>query len=418
MNEFKIKNLSLAKEGKVKILWSEQRMPVLQIIKEKFSKEKPFKGLKIGACLHITSETAALMHCLFEGGAEIFLAASNPLSTQDDVAAALVEDGIHVYGWRGESNEDYYWCIKKVLEQKPSLIHDDGADMISIIHKEFRKDEINVLAGFEETTTGVNRLKAMEKENKLFFPVFAINNANTKRLFDNRYGTGQGTIFGILNGLHILLAGKTIVVAGYGWCSKGIALRAKGNGSKVIITEVDPIKALEAYMDGFQVLPMEEAIRLADIVITATGCIDVVRKEHLKNVKNGIILCNSGHFDVEINKEDLNEISINKKEIFPYVTEYTLNDGRKIYLLADGRLVNLVLGRGHPPEIMDLSFSLHALCAEYVIKNKDNLKAKVYDVPLEVDIKIAEIKLSSLGIKIDNLTDKQKVYLESWKYGT
>lgn len=418
LNDFKIKDLSLAGEGREKILWSERRMPVLQIIKERFSKEKPLKGLKIGACLHITSETAALMHCLLEGGAEIFLAASNPLSTQDDVAAALVEDGIHVYGWRGESNEDYYWCIKKVLEQEVNLIHDDGADMISFIHKEFKEDEINVFAGFEETTTGVNRLKSMEIENKLFFPVFAINNANTKRLFDNRYGTGQGAIFGILNGLHILLAGKTIVVAGYGWCSKGIALRAKGNGAKVIITEVNPIKALEAYMDGFQVLPMKEAIKLADIVITATGCIDVVRKEHLKNAKNEIILCNSGHFDVEINKEDLNELSISKKEIFPYVTEYALNDGRKVYLLADGRLVNLVLGRGHPPEIMDLSFSLHALCAEYAIKNRNNLKAKVYDVPLEVDIEIAEKKLSSLGIKIDTLTEKQKIYLESWKYGT
>ncbi|MEM2083108.1 MAG: adenosylhomocysteinase [Nitrososphaerota archaeon] len=420
LNEFKIKDLSLAKEGREKIIWSEKNMPVLQKIKERFSKEKPLKGLKIGACLHITSETAALMNCLLNGGAEIFLAASNPLSTQDDVAAALVENGIHVYGWRGESDKDYYWCIKKVLEQKPNLIHDDGADMISFIHQTFNKNEINVFAGFEETTTGVNRLKALESENKLFFPVFAINNANTKRLFDNRYGTGQGAIFGILNGLHILLAGKTIVIAGYGWCSKGIALRASGNGAKVIITEVDPIKALEAYMDGFQVLPMEEAIKLADIVITATGCIDVVRKEHLLNAKNGVILCNSGHFDVEINKEDLNELSINKREVFPYVTEYTLHDGRKIYLLADGRLVNLVLGRGHPPEIMDLSFSLHALCAEYVIKNKDklNLKAKVYDVPLEVDIKIAETKLSSLGIKIDTLTDKQKLYLESWKYGT
>ncbi|MCS7364297.1 MAG: adenosylhomocysteinase [archaeon GB-1867-035] len=411
--KFKIKDLNLAEEGRRQIEWAESKMPVLMKIRERFNKEKPLNGIKISACLHVTKETAVLMKTLLAGGAEITLSASNPLSTQDEVAAALVEEGVHVYAWRGQSEEEYFECIRLALKHKPHITMDDGADLTVTAHKENYIE--NTIGGTEETTTGVIRIKAMEKEGALKYPIIAVNNALTKYLFDNRYGTGQSTIDGIMRATHVLLAGKNVVVAGYGWCGRGIAMRAKGMGANVIITEVDPLRALEAVMDGYRVMPMSKAAEIGDIFITATGNIDVIREEHFKKMKNGAILANSGHFNVEINIKDLEKLSVKKRKIRPHVEEYTLQNGRKLYLLAEGRLVNLAAAEGHPSEVMDMSFSNQALSIEYLVENKGKLEAKVYLVPKQIDMKVAKLKLESLGIEIDKLTPRQEEYLQKWE---
>ena len=411
--KFKIKDLNLAEEGRRQIEWAESKMPVLMKIRERFNKEKPLNGIKISACLHVTKETAVLMKTLLAGGAEITLSASNPLSTQDEVAAALVEEGVHVYAWRGQSEEEYFECIGLALKHKPHITMDDGADLTVTAHKENYIE--NTIGGTEETTTGVIRIKAMEKEGALKYPIIAVNNALTKYLFDNRYGTGQSTIDGIMRATHVLLAGKNVVVAGYGWCGRGIAMRAKGMGANVIITEVDPLRALEAVMDGYRVMPMSKAAEIGDIFITATGNIDVIREEHFKKMKNGAILANSGHFNVEINIKDLEKLSVKKRKIRPHVEEYTLQNGRKLYLLAEGRLVNLAAAEGHPSEVMDMSFSNQALSIEYLVENKGKLEAKVYLVPKQIDMKVAKLKLESLGIEIDKLTPRQEEYLQKWE---
>ncbi len=415
--EYKVKDLGLAPKGKMQIEWAEKHMPVLMSIRKRFSKEKPLRNVRIGAVLHVTKETAVLVKTLKEGGAEVYLAASNPLSTQDDVAAALVEEGIHVYAWRGQSSEEYYWCIRRVAEAEPNIVVDDGGDLHVTLHKEYVNIAKKIVGGTEETTTGVIRLKALEREGKLLYPVIAVNDAYTKFLFDNRYGTGQSTVDGILRATNILIAGKRVVVAGYGWVGRGIAIRMRGMGARVIVTEVDPIRALEAVMDGFEVMPMNEAAKIGDIFITATGNRDVITKKHFELMKNGAILANAGHFNVEISVRDLEEISIAKREIRPYVTEYTLPNGKKLYLLAEGRLVNLVAAEGHPSEVMDMSFANQALSIEYMTKNP-RLPVKVYRVPREIDETVARLKLESMNIKIDKLTPEQKKYLESWSLGT
>ncbi len=415
--EYKVKNLGLAPKGKMQIEWAEKHMPVLMLIRERFSREKPLKGLRIGAVLHVTKETAVLVKTLKEGGAEVYLAASNPLSTQDDVAAALVEEGIHVYAWRGQSSKEYYWCIRRVAESNPHIVVDDGGDLHVTLHTEYTDTARKIIGGTEETTTGVIRLKALEKEGRLLYPVVAVNDAYTKFLFDNRYGTGQSTVDGILRATNILIAGKRVVVAGYGWVGRGIAIRMRGMGARVIVTEVDPIRALEAVMDGFEVMPMEEAAKIGDIFITATGNKDVITRKHFELMKDGAILANAGHFNVEISVRDLEEISIAKREIRPYVTEYTLPNGRKLYLLAEGRLVNLVAAEGHPSEVMDMSFANQALSIEYMAKNP-RLPVKVHRVPREIDETVARLKLESMNIRIDELTPEQKKYLESWSLGT
>ena len=411
--KFKIKDLNLAEEGRRQIEWAESKMPVLMKIRERFNKEKPLNGIKISACLHVTKETAVLMKTLLAGGAEITLSASNPLSTQDEVAAALVEEGVHIYAWRRQSEEEYFECIRLALKHKPHITMDDGADLTVTAHKENYIE--NTIGGTEETTTGVIRIKAMEKEGALKYPIIAVNNALTKYLFDNRYGTGQSTIDGIMRATHVLLAGKNVVVAGYGWCGRGIAMRAKGMGANVIITEVDPLRALEAVMDGYRVMPMSKAAEIGDIFITATGNIDVIREEHFKKMKNGAILANSGHFNVEINIKDLEKLSVKKRKIRPHVEEYTLQNGKKLYLLAEGRLVNLAAAEGHPSEVMDMSFSNQALSIEYLVENKGKLEAKVYLVPKQIDMKVAKLKLESLGIEIDKLTPRQEEYLQKWE---
>lgn len=391
-------------------------MPVTaKVIRERFSRDRPLEGYRIGAVLHVTKETAALIRTLVAGGAEVRLAASNPLSTQDDVAAFLVEEGISVCAWRGMTSNEYFTCIKRVAEWKPDLVIDDGGDLHATLHENYVDIASSIIGGTEETTTGVIRLKAMEKEGVLKYPVIAVNNARTKMMFDNRYGTGQSTIDGILRATSILLAGKTIVVAGYGWVGRGIAMRARGMGARVIITEVDPIRALEAVMDGFEVMPMKEAAKVGDIFITATGNKAVIRREHFTLMKDGAILANAGHFNVEIWIPDLEELSISKREIRRFVTEYTLKDGKRLYLLAEGRLVNLVAAEGHPSEVMDMSFANQALSIEYLVKHRGELKPKVYEVPLEIDYEVANLKLKSMGIEIDVLTEEQKKYLASWK---
>lgn len=402
-------------EGKNKIYWAERWMKILSDVREKFSKEKPFKNLKIGMALHLEAKTAALARALKEGGAEIYITSCNPLTTDDDVAEALSRE-MNVFAKRGQTREEYYESLYKVIDSNPDIIIDDGGDLTTILHKD--RINIKVIGGNEETTTGVQRLKIMEKNGVLRFPMFDINDADMKHLFDNRYGTGQSTLDGIMSTTNILLAGKNVVVAGYGWCGKGIAMRLKGMGAKVTVTEVDPIKASEAYMDGFEVKTMEDAIKNADILITATGVKDVVRKEHIINAKDGLILANAGHFDVEINKNDIADYSIEKKVVRRYVEEYKLKNGNKIYLLGEGRLINLVGGQGHPIEIMDLSFSLQALTAEYLVKNRENLQNKVYPVPKEIDRYVAEIFLKIKNINIDKLTEEQKKYIESWDSGT
>jgi len=417
MAEFQVKNKTLAPQGHLQIEWSSAHMPVLNEIKRRFSKEQPLKGLILGACLHVTKETAVLIETLTAGGTQVALCGSNPLSTQDDVAAALVEKGVHVFAQRGQTTEEYYWCINKVLDYEPVITLDDGADLVGTLHSKRTKELVNVKGGTEETTTGVIRLRAMEKAGSLKYPIIAVNDAYTKYLFDNRYGTGQSTIDGILRATNALLAGKTFVVCGYGWCSRGIAMRAQGMGANVIVTEVNPLRALEAAMNGFRVMPIAEAVAIGDIFVTATGDISVIRKEHMQKMKDGAIIANSGHFNVEISIKDLEALSTAKRTIRPNLEEYTLIDGRKLHLLAEGRLVNLSAAEGHPSEVMDMSFANQALCAEHIAKTA-KMPPKVYKVPKEIDETIAELKLKSMGIKIDDLTAEQKKYLAAWEMGT
>jgi len=415
---YKVKNIALADQGKLKIEWAEKHMPVLMKIREEFERTKPLQGIVIGACLHITKETAVLAKALKVGGAVVALCGSNPLSTQDDIAAALVKEGINVFGWRGVNNEEYYWCMNQVLDFKPNITMDDGADLISTIHSKRRELIENVYAGSEETTTGVIRLRAMEKDGELKYPVIAVNDTPTKRLFDNYYGTGQSTIDGILRATNILLSGKSFVVCGYGQCGKGVAARAKGMGSNVTVVEVDPVKALQASMDGYRVMNMEEAARTGDIFLTVSGDKEVIRGEHMRLMKDGAILANSGHFNVEISIPDLEKLSKSKRKIKENVDEYELEGGKKMYLLAEGRLVNLAAAEGHPSEVMDMSFSNQALCSEWIARNQGRLQTKVYDVPKEIDERVAKLKLESMKINIEKLTPEQKEYLESWKEGT
>ena len=413
----KVKDVKLAKKGKLEIEWAGSKMLVLKEIKERFEREKPFLGLKIACCLHITKETAVLVKTLKSGGAKVFLAGSNPLSTKDEVASALAKEGIEVFAWRGLSNKEYYWCLEKILEEKPHLTMDDGGDLTTFLHTKKEDLITNVIGGTEETTTGVIRFRAMDREGTLKYPIVAVNDALSKFLFDNRYGTGQSTIDGILRETSILLAGKNFVVCGYGWCGRGIAKRAKGMGAKVIVTEVNPQRALEAVMDGFWVMPLREAVRVGDVFVTATGNRDVIRKEHFLKMKPKAILANAGHFNVEINLRDLEDLTLKKRNIKTNLTEYQLKNGKLLYLLAEGRLVNLACAEGHPSEVMDMSFSLQALSVEWLTKNK-NLPPKVYKVPQEIDQKVSELKLKALGIRIDKLTKSQKKYLISWKEGT
>lgn len=392
-------------------------MPVLTIIKNRFEKEKPLEGQTIAACLHVTKETAVLIKVLIAGGANVALCGSNPLSTQDDVAAALADSGVHVFAWRGQNTEDYYKCIDKVLDFKPTITMDDGADVVGMIHSKRQNQIKDIKGGTEETSTGVVRLKAMEQDGSLKYPIIAVNDAYTKYLFDNRYGTGQSTMDGILRATSVLIAGKNFVVGGYGWCSRGIAMRARGFGANVIVTEVQPTRALEAVMDGYRVMPMAEAAPIGDIFVTATGDISIIRKEHMQKMKDGAIMCNSGHFNVEINIPDLESLTKAKRTMRPNMEEYTLKDGRHLYLLAEGRLVNLAAAEGHPSEVMDMSFANQALCAEYVAKTA-KLQTKVYTVPKDIDEKVAELKLKSMGVNIDELTAEQKKYLSTWEMGT
>ncbi len=416
--DYKVKDEGLAEDGFRKIEWAEKRMPVLMEIRKRFKESRCLEGLTIGACLHVTKETAVLVKTLKAGGAEVWLCGSNPLSTQDEVAAALAKEGIHVFAWRGETTDEYYWCINKVLDAKPTITLDDGADLISTIHAKRRELAGGIVGGCEETTTGVLRLRALAREGKLLYPIIAVNEARTKWDFDNVYGTGQSTIDGILRATNVLLAGKKFVVAGYGHCGRGIAMRARGMGAHVIVTEVDPVKALRALMDGFEVMPMSEAAKVGDIFVTATGNKDVIRKEHMEVMKDGAILANAGHFNVEISLPDLESISVSKRKIRENVEEYTLKDGRKLYLLAEGRLVNLVAAEGHPSEVMDMSFSNQALSVKYLKEKGKELPPDVYPVPDEVDYEVARLKLKTLNVRIDELTPEQKKYLESWEVGT
>ncbi len=417
--EYDVKDTGMAREGKNKIEWAEREMPVLRGIKEDFSKNKPLEGITCGACLHVTSETANLMITLKEGGANVALCASNPLSTQDDVAASLVKDyGIPTFSIKGEDNKTYYDHINSVLDFGPHITMDDGADVISLIHSSRKELLEGVYGGTEETTTGVIRLKSMESKGVLHYPIIAVNDARTKHFFDNRYGTGQSTIDGILRATNILLAGKKFVVAGYGWCGRGVAARAKGMGAIVIVLEVDPLKALEAKLDGFDVMDSREAAKVGDIFLTVTGNKSVIGETILKNCKDKVILANSGHFDVEIDKVYLEKNSSGVREVRPFVEEYIMKDGRKIYVLAQGRLVNLGAAEGHPASVMDMSFANQALSAKFIYENSKSLENKVYPVPEKIDNMIAELKLDSMGVKIDSLTSEQKEYLDSWEMGT
>ncbi len=413
---YTVKDIALAPEGRLKIEWAETHMPVLMQIRREFREIKPLNKVRIGFALHVTKETAVLVETLVEGGAKVAITGCNPLSTQDDVAAALAPRGIEVYAWRGETREEYYQNIRKVLEIKPHITVDDGGDLVFTIHRE-RQDLIdNILGGCEETTTGIIRLKAMERENALKYPVMDVNNAMTKHLFDNRYGTGQSTIDGILRATSVLIAGKNFVISGYGWCGRGVASKARGMGANVIITEVNAVKALEAVMDGFRVMKMKDACQLGDIFVTATGDTDILNKEHFELLKDHAILANSGHFDVEINIPDLEELTVERKKIRPNVEQYRLRNGHSIYLLAEGRLVNLAAAEGHPSEVMDMSFANQALAMEYLTRKK--LQPKVHRIPEEIDDRIAELKLKSMNVTIDQLSERQIAYLENWQEGT
>ncbi|MGC8569746.1 adenosylhomocysteinase [Caldivirga sp.] len=439
MVESKVKDKSLAAKGRLQIEWAESHMPVLMAIRERFSREKPFKGVRIAASLHVTKETAVLAKTLAAGGADVYLAPSNPLSTQDDVAAALAEEGIHVYAWKGMSNREYYNAIGFAISSEPIITLDDGGDVAGTLHKlalgitdesvkyaleiAGNKDYVSlikkILGGTEETTTGVIRFRAMEKDGKLMYPIIAVNDSYTKYLFDNRYGTGQSTWDGIIRATNLLVAGKVIVIAGYGWVGRGVAMRARGLGARrVIVTEVNPIRALEAVFDGFEVMPMNEAAEIGDIFITATGDIRVINLDHMLRMKNGAVLANTGHFNVEIDVEALEKNAKSKREIRPYVVEYLLPNGKKVYLIAEGRLVNLAAAEGHPSEVMDMSFSNQALAAEYILKNKGKLMPRVYRLPQDIDEEIARLKLTSMGIRFDSLTEEQAKYISSWETGT
>jgi len=417
--KYDIKDVKLAKEGKLRIEWAEKNMPVLRSIQARFKKEKPLKGIKLGACLHVTTETANLAIALKAGGAEVMLCASNPLSTQDDVAASLVKDyEISVFAICAEDNKTYYQHINSVLDVKPNITMDDGADLVSTIHNKKRELIKNIFGGTEETTTGVIRLRSLERQKKLAFPIIAVNDADTKHLFDNRYGTGQSTIDGIIRATNMLFAGSTVVVSGYGWCGRGFASRAKGMGANVIVTEVDPLRALEAVMDGFSVMSMEKASYIGDAFVTLTGDIHVLAEKYFKNMKDGAVIANSGHFDVEIDVPALEKMSKSKRRVREFVDEYTLQNGRRICLLGEGRLINLASAEGHPAMVMDMSFANQSLSAEYIAKNYKKLENKVYDVPQDIDKNISRLKLKSMGIKIDTLTPEQKKYLSSWEIGT
>ncbi len=415
---YDVKDIRLAESGRQRIEWASREMPVLKLIRDRFAVEKPLQGIRVSGCLHITSETGNLALTLQAGGADLVLCASNPLSTQDDVAAALVEYGIPTYSIKGEDDETYYKHITAALEHAPQLTIDDGADLVTQLHTK-RSDLIkNIIGGTEETTTGVIRLRSMEKGGVLKYPIIAVNDALTKHFFDNRYGTGQSTLDGITRATNILWAGKKVVVAGYGWCGRGVAMRAKGMGSHIIVTEVDPLKALEAVMDGYQVMPMAEAARIGDIFITVTGDINVIDRDDFEVMKDGAILANSGHFNVEINIPALGQMAVNKRTIRPYVDEYTLSNGRRIHILGEGRLINLAAAEGHPASVMDMSFANQSLCLEYLFKNKGTIESRVYPVPEAIDKEIARLKLKSMGIDIDNLTPEQAEYLASWEQGT
>jgi len=416
--DYHIKDKALAEHGKLRIEWAGREMPVTKLIRKRFAKDKPFKGIRISGCLHITTETANLGLALKEGGAELVLCASNPLSTQDDAAAALVAYGIPTFAIKGEDNKTYYQHIISALKHKPNLTVDDGADLVNTVHQEKSQLISDIIGGTEETTTGVIRLRNMAEEEKLKYPIIAVNDAKTKHFFDNRYGTGQSTIDGITRATNILWAGKKVVVCGYGWCGRGIALRAQGLGAHVTVTEVDPISALEAAMDGYQVMPLMAAAKIGDIFITASGDINVIDEAHFAELKDGAILANSGHFNVEINIPALERMAKSKRQVRPFVDEYTLGDERRIFLLGEGRLINLAAAEGHPASVMDMSFANQALCLEHLVKNKGKLKPGVYPVPDEIDREIGRLKLKAMNIKIDSLTREQKKYLESWESGT
>ena len=418
MENCDIKDPSLAEEGKLRIDWAGREMPVIKLIKERFAREKPLAGIRISACLHVTTETANLALALKEGGADLVLCASNPLSTQDDVSAALVDYGIPVNAIKGEDNETYYQHIITTIEHKPQITMDDGADLVSTIHQKYAEITGDVIGGTEETTTGVIRLRNMAREGKLNYPIISVNDAQTKHLFDNRYGTGQSTIDGITRATNILWAGKTVVVCGYGWCGKGIARRAQGLGAQVVVTEVNPISALEAVMDGYRVMPLIEACRIGDIFITATGDMNIVAAAHFSRMKDGAIVANSGHFNVEIDIPTLESLAKAKRKIRPFVDEYTMDDGRHIYLLGEGRLINLAAAEGHPASVMDMSFANQALCLEYLARMKGKLELAVHPVPDEIDQEVGKLKLASMNIAIDSLTEEQKNYLQSWESGT
>jgi len=414
-----VKDINLARSGVLRIEWAEKEMPVLALIRERFAKEQPLKGVRIAACLHVTSETASLMRTLKAGGAELSLCASNPLSTQDDVAAALVaEYGISTFAIKGEDRDTYYSHMQSVINTKPQITMDDGADVVGLLHSDRADAAGDIIGGTEETTTGVIRLKSMEKDGVLKYPIVAVNEAMTKHMFDNRYGTGQSTLDGIIRATNRLIAGKVVVVVGYGWCGRGFAMRAKGHGADVVVLEVDPLRALEAVMDGFRVMPMAEAAPIGDIFVTATGDIHVIRGEHFKVMKDGAIVANTGHFNVEIDIPALQEQSVSTRAVREFVEEFTMADGRNIYLLGEGRLINLAAAEGHPSSVMDMSFANQALAAEYMVKNAAKLENRVYDVPQDIDEQISRLKLASLGAEIDVLTPEQVEYLASWTMGT
>ena len=417
--EYDVKDISLASKGKNRIQWAEQEMPVLRLIRARFAKELPLQGVRVSACLHVTTETANLLHTLKVGGADVVVCASNPLSTQDDVSSSLVADfEIPAFAIKGEDNKTYYRHIKSALAHQPQITMDDGADLVSTLHKE-RPDLVSgMLGGTEETTTGVIRLRAMAADGVLPYPIVAVNDAMTKHLFDNRYGTGQSTIDGIIRATNILFAGRTVVVAGYGWCSRGIAMRAHGLGAQVIVTEIDPLRALEAVMDGFRVMSMGEAAKVGDIFVTATGGIHEIDRQHLEVMRDGALLANSGHFNVEINIPALEALAVEKHRVRDFVDQYTLADGRKISLLGEGRLINLAAAEGHPASVMDMSFANQALSVEYIVKHAGKLQRQVYSVPEDIDKEVARLKLEAMGIHIDTLTAEQIKYLESWEEGT
>jgi adenosylhomocysteinase len=417
MADFRVKDMSLSTSGQLQVEWASEHMPVMNQIKKRFAREKPLRNLTLGACLHVTKETAVLVDTFLAGGAHVALCGSNPLSSQNDVAANLAERGVHVFAWREQTAEEYYWCVEKVIGYNPTITLDDGADLVGTIHTKRKEALSNIKGGTEETTTGVLRLRAMESRNELKYPIIAVNDAYTKHLFDNRYGTGQSTIDGILRATNTLLAGKNFVVCGYGWCGRGIAMRAQGMGANVIVTEVNPLRALEAAMNGFRILPITKAAAVGDIFVTATGNTSIIRKEHMQIMKDCAILANSGHFNVEVNTKELSDLAVSRRSIRPNLEEFNLKDGRRLYLLAEGRLVNLAAAEGHPSEVMDMSFANQALSVEHLAKT-ERMPPKVYDVPRDIDNKIAELKLATMGIEIDELTNEQERYLRSWEQGT